>query len=219
MGYCWKWNYINNINYLSPNHTYVFSIFLKLKMKKLLYVPNIIGFIRVFLLLASTYYSLIPSVFTPLYFLNFCFDGLDGFAARLFKQETRFGYALDMITDRISSALLFILLIEKSFQWRFFFICCLFFDISSHWFATLQSKTHKIQKNYLLKWYYKPQNLFITCVCNELFLLSLYHFNFLVYSNLQWFIQFLLCGFFLLKTTISIVQLFESCQLILINEN
>jgi len=192
-------------------------------MEKLFYVPNMIGFLRIFLLITSaTFYENVDN-FTVFYFLSFCLDGLDGFTARALKQETKFGYALDMITDRIGSALLYILLIEKSTRYiKFFFILCLFLDISSHWFATLQGKkTHKgSNENLVLVWYYKPMNLCSTCLFNEMFLLSLNYWSFTLGAGIfsrpvQLCIQGFLGSFFVLKTGISFVQLIDSCSIIL----
>jgi phosphatidylglycerophosphate synthase len=191
-------------------------------MEKLFYIPNMIGFLRIFLLITSAgFYSNVDN-FTVFYILNFVLDGLDGYTARALKQETKFGYALDMITDRIGSALLYIMLIEKTQTFKFFFILCLFLDISSHWFATLQGKkTHKSSnENPVLSWYYKPMNLCLTCVCNELFLLSLNYWSFTVGQGFigrtsQIIIQSFLGSFFVLKTGISFVQLIDSCSIIL----
>jgi len=96
------------------------------------------------------------------------------------NQCSKFGAVLDMLTDRMSTATLLIVLSHQySSVWGFFaFLVVL--DIVSHWYqmyikALLGENTHKDSKNPLLKFYYTfPYALLVFCVGNELFLICLY---------------------------------------------
>ncbi|XP_076915729.1 putative CDP-diacylglycerol--inositol 3-phosphatidyltransferase 2 [Bidens hawaiensis] len=93
-----------------------------------LYIPNIIGYIRVLL---NCYAFAIcftnKELFSILYFISFVCDALDGWFARKFNQVSTFGAVLDMVTDRISTAcLLFIL--SQVYRPSFVFL-----SIASHW--------------------------------------------------------------------------------------
>jgi CDP-diacylglycerol--inositol 3-phosphatidyltransferase len=87
----------------------------------LLYIPNIIGYLRVI----CTVLSLIFMICYPqrwivaitLYVLSFVGDLFDGLAARKFDQCSTFGGLLDMVTDRCSTTgLLCVLSNEHSEQ-------------------------------------------------------------------------------------------------------
>ncbi|KAG7010848.1 CDP-diacylglycerol--inositol 3-phosphatidyltransferase 1 [Cucurbita argyrosperma subsp. argyrosperma] len=71
------------------------------KMSVYLYVPNIIGYIRVLMNIVA--FALCFSnkiIFSVLYFVSFVCDGVDGWCARKFNQVSTFGAVLDMLTDR-----------------------------------------------------------------------------------------------------------------------
>ncbi|KAJ0342425.1 hypothetical protein COL922a_001116 [Colletotrichum nupharicola] len=62
-----------------------------------LFWPNIIGYSRIVLAIASLYYMpLHPRTCSLLYSVSCLLDALDGYAARAFEQSTRFGAVLDM---------------------------------------------------------------------------------------------------------------------------
>ena len=75
----------------------------------LLFVPNLIGYVRVAAALAA-FASLGGSStasafrFASLYALSYLLDAVDGPAARALKQTTAFGALLDMVTDRAATA-------------------------------------------------------------------------------------------------------------------
>ncbi|PTB79170.1 CDP-diacylglycerol--inositol 3-phosphatidyltransferase [Trichoderma longibrachiatum ATCC 18648] len=72
-----------------------------------LFWPNIIGYCRIVLAIASLYYMpLHPRTCTLLYSISCLLDALDGYAARAFNQSTRFGAVLDMVTDRCTTSCL-----------------------------------------------------------------------------------------------------------------
>lgn len=66
-----------------------------------LFVPNLIGYARIVLALASlVYMGRHPKYCTVLYCISCLLDAFDGMAARALGQSTKFGAVLDMITDR-----------------------------------------------------------------------------------------------------------------------
>ena len=74
----------------------------------LLYIPNIIGYLRVILTLSSiTLMICFPHhwvIAIVCYVSSFVGDLFDGMAARKFDQCSTFGGLLDMVTDRCSTA-------------------------------------------------------------------------------------------------------------------
>ena len=171
-------------------------------MHVFLFVPNVIGYVRLlFLCMAVFYFE--SYYFKVFYGLNFVLDGIDGTAARYFNQCTRFGYALDMILDRIGSTLLFIKL--SHLHLKELWILCMFLDISSHWFATLSSsETHKKPRNQILKLYY--DNLLLVCLCSEGFLMLMIDAQ-LNNSALHWALYFALGVAFMFKQIVNVKQL------------
>lgn len=149
-----------------------------------LYVPNLIGYARIvanFVAFAFTFTN--KNLFVGLYFISFVCDELDGRFARLLNQTSTFGAVLDMVTDRVSTAGLLVVLSHKYKGCFGLFLGLLALDISSHWlqmFSTfLASKTsHKDMgdsKSKLLKAYYQHR-LFMgyCCIGAEVLYLILY---------------------------------------------
>ncbi|KAK6912796.1 CDP-alcohol phosphatidyltransferase [Dillenia turbinata] len=131
-----------------------------------LYVPNIIGYVRV--LMNCVGFALCFSskkLFSALYFICFVCDGLDGYFARKLNQVSTFGAVLDMITDRPS----------------LIFLSLLALDISSHWlqmYSTFLSgkASHKDVKdstNWLFKLYYGNRMFMAYCcvACEVLYII------------------------------------------------
>jgi CDP-diacylglycerol--inositol 3-phosphatidyltransferase len=78
-----------------------------------LFIPNLIGYSRVFLALISLYYMpLHPRTCTLLYSISCLLDALDGYAARAYEQSTKFGAVLDMVTDRCTTTCLLVFLAQ-----------------------------------------------------------------------------------------------------------
>jgi CDP-diacylglycerol--inositol 3-phosphatidyltransferase len=66
-----------------------------------LFVPNLIGYIRIILTLVSFYYM--PTEYGIAcfcYIVGGLLDAVDGHAARYFNQSTKYGAMLDQLTDR-----------------------------------------------------------------------------------------------------------------------
>merc|ERR1719203_2385319 len=73
-----------------------------MRFKELFYVANIIDYARVVTLYWAVY-SDTGYAFAGWYSVSYILDAFDGYAARALNQESRLGYYLDMVIDRISS--------------------------------------------------------------------------------------------------------------------
>ncbi|KAK0615562.1 CDP-alcohol phosphatidyltransferase-domain-containing protein [Bombardia bombarda] len=155
-----------------------------------LFVPNIIGYSRIILAIASLYYMPFhPRTCCALYSVSCLLDALDGYAARYLDQSTRFGAVLDMVTDRCSTACLLVFLSSAFPRWIVIFQCLISLDLASHYVhivATLtmggSDESHKNvdkSRSWLLNLYYTNRTvLFIFCLLNELFFIALYLLSF-----------------------------------------
>ncbi|GFP54066.1 hypothetical protein ACSS6W_001722 [Trichoderma asperelloides] len=155
-----------------------------------LFWPNIIGYCRIVLAIASLYYMpLHPRTCSLLYSISCLLDALDGYAARAFNQSTRFGAVLDMVTDRCTTSCLLVFLSSAFPRWAIIFQSLIALDFSSHYmhmYATLvvggSDSSHKnIDKSqsWLLNLYYTNKTvLFVFCLFNEVFFIALYLLSF-----------------------------------------
>ncbi|KAK7430607.1 phosphatidylinositol synthase 1 (CDP-alcohol phosphatidyltransferase1) [Neonectria magnoliae] len=155
-----------------------------------LFWPNIIGYFRIVLAIASLYYMpLHPRTCSFLYSVSCLLDALDGYVARVFEQSTRFGAVLDMVTDRCTTACLIVFLSSAFPRWAIIFQGLIALDLASHYmhmYATLvvsgTDSSHKNidkSKSYLLNLYYTNKTvLFIFCAANEVFFIALYLLSF-----------------------------------------
>lgn len=99
-----------------------------------LYIPNIIGYIRILMnCFAFAFCFQNKVLFSFLYLISFVCDALDGYFARRFNQVSTFGAVLDMVTDRVSTACL-LLILSQVYRPGLVFLCLLALDIGSHWF-------------------------------------------------------------------------------------
>lgn len=86
-----------------------------------------------------------PRTCSGLYSVSCLLDALDGLAARYFKQSTRFGAVLDMVTDRCTTACLLVFLSSAWPRWSLLFQGLISLDFASHYihmFATLTMAGH-----------------------------------------------------------------------------
>ncbi|KAF4975062.1 hypothetical protein FZEAL_8108 [Fusarium zealandicum] len=151
-----------------------------------LFYPNLIGYARIVLAIASLYYMpLHPRTCSGLYSVSCLLDALDGYVARVYEQSTRFGAVLDMVTDRCTTACLIVFLSSAFPRWAIVFQGLIALDLASHYmhmYATLVvsgvDSSHKnidASQNWLLNLYYSNKNvLFVLCALNELFFIGLY---------------------------------------------
>ncbi|CAK7222759.1 phosphatidylinositol synthase 1 (CDP-alcohol phosphatidyltransferase1) [Sporothrix bragantina] len=155
-----------------------------------LFWPNVIGYFRIILAIASLYYMpLHPRTCSLLYSISCLLDALDGYAARYFEQSTRFGAVLDMVTDRCTTACLIVFLSTAFPRWAIVFQGLVALDLASHYmhmYATLamggSETSHKAvdrSRSWLLNLYYTNKTvLFVFCALNELFFIALYLLSF-----------------------------------------
>jgi CDP-diacylglycerol--inositol 3-phosphatidyltransferase len=145
-----------------------------------LYVPNVIGYVRIVLSTIAFYHWQRPSVFSKYYSIAFVLDAADGLAARVFEQSSEFGALLDMLTDRCATAALLIVIAGLAPRLAPVAVCAAFLDGYSHWlqFAAglcAKSKSHKTASpGRLLELYYWRPMLMFVCTLNEFCFLAIY---------------------------------------------
>ncbi|CAI2171225.1 10738_t:CDS:2 [Funneliformis geosporum] len=193
-----------------------------------LFIPNIIGFTRVILAILSLYYMPNqPWTCMGLYIISCLLDAVDGNAARYFKQCSKFGAVLDMVTDRSTTSCLLCFLATKYPSWTILFQLLISLDLSSHYMhiyssLTSGSSSHKhVSKssNFILHSYYSDNRvLFIFCALNELFFVALYLLSFDHEGLAPWlnitiksiaFLSFPICAG---KQIINVIQLTRASQ-------
>jgi len=149
-----------------------------------MFVPNLIGYARIGLALLS--FLFMPSHYVLAawcYILSGLLDAVDGHAARMLGQSSKFGAMLDMLTDRCATMGLLTTLCTFYPSFMFLFQLSMVIDISCHWLhihtSLLQGATsHKFVDptgNYWMRLYYTDRRvLFGMCAGNELFYAMLY---------------------------------------------
>lgn len=189
-----------------------------------LYVPNIIGYIRI-ILLGWSFYVILDNhrLAVILYSTSCLLDAIDGLAARLFNQTSLLGSMLDMLTDRISTMALIMTLGHLYKDYFFILQFLLALDIVSHWLhffsANIQGKTsHKKfdgETNYLMKLYYENK-LVLTLVCamEQLFYCSLllYNFEYDPYGNHLLWLTTISFPALIFKNFINLLQIQKACE-------
>ncbi|KAL5971759.1 CDP-diacylglycerol--inositol 3-phosphatidyltransferase [Taenia solium] len=186
-----------------------------------IFVPNLIGYARILLLLYACWYmSTDPVRAVVSYLLSALLDAVDGHVARLLDQSTKFGAALDMLSDRCTTTCLLFTLGVFYPRYLFLFQMSACIDIASHWLhvqSSIQSgssshKTISLDGNPLLRVYYTNRViLFIMCAGNELFYTMLYLLHFI--KGPTWIylvILYLSLPIAFLKTLISLVHLYAA---------
>ncbi|CAM4748603.1 unnamed protein product [Rotaria magnacalcarata] len=153
-----------------------------------LFIPNIIGYVRIFLSIASFYFMPTHPIITVLcYLTSELLDALDGHAARALGQSTKFGAMFDMLIDRCSTMCLCFVLAMFYPSWALFFQLWAAIDVASHWLhlhaATVKgSESHKkidLSGNPVLRLYYTSRKvLFTMCAGNELWFSMVYLLHF-----------------------------------------
>ncbi|GFN95516.1 phosphatidylinositol synthase [Plakobranchus ocellatus] len=88
------------------------------RIEVLLFIPNIIGYIRIFLACCAFASFQEPAWFMALYTSSIALDGVDGFVARKLNQCTKFGAWFDVIIDLFSRGYLWCAL----FRWGYIII-------------------------------------------------------------------------------------------------
>lgn len=192
----------------------------------LLYIPNLIGYFRILAAIGALSFCFSSVDLCVLFYaISQGFDAVDGVAARHFNQSSKFGAVLDMLTDRMTTTCLLVVLSLLYRDIWGFFAFLIVLDITSHWIQMytklLQgATTHKGSQNALLNFYYTfPFALLIFCVFNEMFLVCLY-IKATVFVG--WMImpvfgvplvdccQYFAFPFFVFKQLMNVVQLWDS---------
>lgn len=155
----------------------------------LIWLPNLVGYVRIGLLIASWHYATIePYLFIICYSASYLLDMLDGFLARICNQNSSFGAQLDMVTDRVTSASMFLILMRLTVKkcedaervyWVTFFGLMFIFDFVAHFFHVNSNyawghSSHKDQKDTILWMYYWKPCLAFTVGMAEYFFVYLY---------------------------------------------
>jgi len=147
---------------------------------------------------------------------------VDGYVARLYHQTSRFGAALDIFTDNLSSPGLLLTLSHLYPAWTFEFTCVLVLDVASHYFhfysTLLRGETShknidpskKRHIYWLLVWFYGYKPFFAFCCLGfEAFLILLYTNQFVSH----WLLSCLLWATFpsfVSKNAVHVAQLLSS---------
>lgn len=72
----------------------------------LVYVPNLIGYTRLVIIITAWFFYDNIYVFIPLYAFSAMLDGIDGCVARALGQCSAFGAWLDVLVDNIGRSVL-----------------------------------------------------------------------------------------------------------------
>lgn len=96
------------------------------------HLPNIISFIRLFLVIPFIYYFLNQNIQTAfiIFIIASFSDALDGWIARIFHCQSRLGLMLDPLADKILIITCFLLLGYKGFINPYLVLLVLFRDLS-----------------------------------------------------------------------------------------
>jgi CDP-diacylglycerol--inositol 3-phosphatidyltransferase len=146
-----------------------------------LYIPNLIGYLRIALALYAFAVAFTRPWHTLVaYLLSFICDELDGRFARMLNQTSTLGAVLDMVTDRTATSGLLVLLAMRYPSFHMLFISLIFLDVFSHWFQMYSTLlmgggTHKTGRSWLVRLYYSNRIFMgFCCVCCEVLWLSLF---------------------------------------------
>lgn len=147
----------------------------------LLYIPNLIGYLRIATCIAAFQFCFTDvNVTVACYILSQGLDAVDGVAARYFGQSSKFGAVLDMLTDRMTTLCLCLVLSHLYVSMWGFFMFLIVLDVTSHWFQMYTklsqgAVSHKGSgTSPVLAFYYSFPFLLIFCCLNEVFLVALY---------------------------------------------
>ena len=188
----------------------------------LCYYANIMDYFRIIAAMYAFYVSKKdPICFIICYFISFILDAFDGMVARAAHQTSKLGATLDMVTDRISTAVLLAVLSGFYPDYSTYFVYLIMLDVGSHWLQThsgflvnIKNDNHKNlgEKFFLLRLYYTNRNVLgVVCLGAEVFLLLLY-FNHFYPKFLEnpFFLGFFYVNFaiYVFKQIISIIQIF-----------
>lgn len=159
-----------------------------------LWVPNLIGYFRLALILLSWKFALTePKIFLALYGTSYLLDAVDGNVARLLNQCSFYGAQLDILVDRFATSTIIFAVLKLGLLnipdesdrmiHSFFFGSLFIIDFVSHWFQVYSNyligyESHHEASKYeskIVNFYYSSQIvLFVTCVLAELYIVKFY---------------------------------------------
>ncbi|KAM0685941.1 hypothetical protein COBT_002842, partial [Conglomerata obtusa] len=176
-------------------------------LKTIFNIPNSIGYLRIILLYASTFFS--TTTFITLYSISALLDFFDGKMARRYNQCTFLGSCLDMITDRSATALIFAKIAALEPSMLSFLHVTLLTDVLSHFlyfsYAISSKAHHKNPDNCVLRMYYDKRVLMVLCTGSEMFFVGLVLQS--VYGCLRWFV-YVLGVLSVIKSFFHVVQMY-----------
>jgi len=186
-----------------------------------LYYPNLIGYLRVGFMIASFVYAAEWKISVACYLLAFMGDVLDGHVARAFNQCSKFGGILDMVTDRVSTCGLLVIVSHLYPSYSLHCILLIVLDIASHWFHVMSVSAHHkseeslAHRNPILRWYYSIYPLFgYCCVGTECFYILLYVLHFYPNNLLHQLCFFGCLPACVLKQIVNVIQLLSAADAI-----
>ena len=189
--------------------------------KVFLYKANIVDYVRLVLLVGAFAAHTRPYAFFALYALSQLMDMLDGYMARRFDECSAFGAVLDMVLDRASDSMMFVLLGMLYPAANALFGGLALLDLCSHWthmyVSVLCHHHHKECTNPVLRFYYRKPVLALLCAGNEGCWLALYlcHWAPHMFAGAATLAHVLLAVCAPLaacKQVISIVQWYDACD-------
>ena len=107
------------------------------------------------------------------YYIAIAMDVIDGAFARVLDQTSRFGQCLDMICDRASVSMMYIVLGQVYPKLEWILIACFFVDYGAHFLqfmsnAIIKNTSHKCMtgsEGWLVKLYYTNKFFFVLMAC------------------------------------------------------
>lgn len=130
----------------------------------LLFVPNLIGYVRLILLFASWIFFTNPVLFLAFYSASVILDGIDGIVARQLNQTSAFGAWLDVVCDNLSRGMLW----TSLYKWGYFisalewlvFVCT--HTLGENWKSAKASPPSWVQK-VMANGFKTPAGVFAIC--------------------------------------------------------
>eukprot|EP01032_Pedospumella_encystans_P021763 gene21763-24679_t len=186
----------------------------------LLFYPNLIGYLRFAFMLASFAFAHTNwKVSIGFYFAAFFGDVVDGYVARAFNQCSKFGGVLDMVTDRVSTCGLLVVLAQFYPLYSFWFTFLIVLDITSHWFHVMSVTAHHkstealAHRNALLRWYYSIYPLFgYCCVGTEFYYILLYVHHFFPHPYVYQAMVYVCLPACVLKQIVNVIQMASAAE-------
>lgn len=179
--------------------------------KVLFYVPNIVNYFRLLLIISSIYLHGDP--FLLVYTISSSIDLIDGTIARSLNQTSKLGACLDMFTDRLTTTIIVCKILERKRSRSLIFL--LFIDLLSHMLlftsSIAENVSHREPFLGILKVYYQKIVLILLCVGTEVYYVVKYLDT---YKKVNRKVIVLFYTFLIAKSFLHFMQLFEGlCRL------